>query len=64
MDVLKCAKCNGPMRLLAMVTKPASIARFLTAIGEPTDAPARSPSRGPPYGRSAVLRRMALGGEA
>jgi hypothetical protein len=37
------------MRLLAMVEEPAQVARFLTAMGEPTEVPRRSPGRGPPY---------------
>jgi hypothetical protein len=45
-----------------MVTDPASIAR-LTAVGEATELPRRSPSRGPPYRKSRVLGRQALGGE-
>jgi hypothetical protein len=49
------------MKLLAMVTDPASIARYLAAVGEATEAPRRSPSRGPPYWNSRVLRRQALG---
>ncbi len=50
------------MKLLAMVTEPKGVARFLKKLGEPTDVPARSPSRGPPYWRkSTVLRRKALG---
>ncbi|WP_437835585.1 hypothetical protein [Sorangium sp. So ce1153] len=32
------------MKLVTMITEPSSIARFLTALGEPTDVPARSPS--------------------
>ncbi|WP_437907392.1 hypothetical protein WME95_05555 [Sorangium sp. So ce327] len=31
------------MKLVAMVTEPRNIARFLSALGEPTDVPARSP---------------------
>ncbi|HMI86987.1 MAG TPA: hypothetical protein VK550_22990 [Polyangiaceae bacterium] len=31
------------------------------AIGEPTDVPRRSPSRGPPFWRSTVLRQKGLG---
>ncbi|WP_437592350.1 hypothetical protein [Sorangium sp. So ce1000] len=34
----------GRMKLVAMVTEPRNIARFLSALGEPTDVPARSPS--------------------
>jgi hypothetical protein len=51
------------MRLLAMVTDPASIARYLAAIGEATELPRRSPNRGPPYWKSRVLRRQATGDE-
>jgi hypothetical protein len=36
------------MKLLAMVTEPKSVRRYLARIGEPTDVPGRSPSRGPP----------------
>ncbi|WP_437328977.1 hypothetical protein [Sorangium sp. So ce381] len=32
------------MKLVAVVTAPRNIARFLSALGEPTDVPARSPS--------------------
>ncbi|WP_437568282.1 hypothetical protein [Sorangium sp. So ce542] len=32
------------MKLVAMVTEPRNIARFLSALGKPTDVPARSPS--------------------
>jgi hypothetical protein len=51
------------MRLLAMVEDPANVARFLAAVGEATEAPRRSPGRGPPYWKSRVLRRQALGEE-
>ncbi len=51
------------MRLLAMVTDPASIARYLAAVGEATEVPRRSACRGPPYWKSRVLRRQVLGDE-
>ena len=51
------------MKLLAMVTDPASIARYLAAVGEATEVPRRSPSRGPPYWKSRVLGRQACGDE-
>lgn len=51
------------MKLIAVVKNPISIARYLTAVGEPTDVPSRSPDRGPPYWKSRVLRRQALGDE-
>ena len=49
------------MKLLAMVTEPGSVRRYLLRIGEPTDVPARSPSRGPPFWKSVVLRLKMLG---
>ena len=52
------------MKLVAMLTEPRSIARFLTPLGEPSDVPGRSPNRGPPYWKSTVLRRKALGDAA
>ena len=48
-DVLSCPSCQGRMRLLAMVKDPASITRYLAAVGEATEVPRRSPGRGPPY---------------
>jgi hypothetical protein len=62
-DVLACPRCEGGMKLLALVTDPASIARYLAAAGEATEVPRRSPNRGPPYWKSRVLRRQALGDE-
>ena len=62
-DVLACPKCHGRMRLLALVQEPANVARFLAAMGEATEMPRRSPGRGPPYWKSHVLRRQALGDE-
>ncbi|XYI02298.1 hypothetical protein ACMHYB_22050 [Sorangium sp. So ce1128] len=63
-DVLECPACKGRMKLVALLTEPSSIARFLTALGEPTDVAGRSPNRGPPYWKSTVLRRKALGDAA
>jgi hypothetical protein len=60
-DVLQCPTCQGRMKLLAVVSDPKSIARYLSALGEPTDVPGRSRSRGPPYWKSTVLRQKALG---
>jgi hypothetical protein len=58
-DVLRCPSCSGRMRLVALITDPKQVRRFLHGIGEPTDAPARQPARGPPYWQSRVLRRSA-----
>ncbi len=61
LDVLTCPSCKGRMRLLAVVKNPLSIARYLAAAGELTDVPSRAPGRGPPYWKSQVLQRQALG---
>lgn len=45
------------MKLHAVLTEPASVARILRHLGEPTEAPLLSPARGPPYYQSRVLRR-------
>jgi hypothetical protein len=44
-----------------MVTDAAQVARYLAAVGEATEVPCRSQNRGPPYWKSRVLRRLALG---
>jgi len=49
LDVLACPRCQGRLRLLAMVTDPKSVTRYLCGLGEPTEAPATAPARGPPY---------------
>jgi len=48
------------MKLLASspTPRPSSVTSVLA---EPTDVPARSPSLGPPYWKSVVLRRKAFG---
>jgi len=55
-DVLSCPRCQGRMKLVAMVTDPKSVARYLRSIGEPTHLPQRAPARGPPYWKSRVMR--------
>ena len=62
-DVLACPRCQGRMRLLALVKDPASIARHLATVGDATEVPRRSPGRGPPYWKSRVLRLKVLGDE-
>jgi hypothetical protein len=56
-DVLCCLRCSGRLRLVALMTEPKEICRYLRALGEPTVAPQRSSARGPPYWRSRALRR-------
>jgi hypothetical protein len=43
------------------IADPANVARYLAAVGEATEVPPRSPGRGPPYWKSCLLRRQALG---
>jgi hypothetical protein len=47
-DVLCCPRCSGRLRLVALMTEPKEIGRYLRALGEPTEVPQRSPARGPP----------------
>jgi hypothetical protein len=56
-DVEKCSKCGGRLKLRALVTRPASIRRYLRYLGEPTEAPPLAPARDPPYFKSRALRR-------
>lgn len=58
-DVESCSRCGGKMKLKALVTDPASIARYLRSLGEPSEPPPPSPARAPPYYKSRVLRRKA-----
>ena len=58
-DVLCCPRCAGRLRFVALMTVPSEIARYLRALAEPTDAPARAAPRGPPYWASRALRRRA-----
>ena len=44
-----CPRCDGRMRLLALVTEPKNVARFLRHFGEPTEPPRRAPARAPPF---------------
>ncbi len=46
---IQCSKCGGPVRLKAFLTRPQSLRRPLTTLGQPTDAPQRAPPRPPPY---------------
>jgi hypothetical protein len=64
LDVLRCERCEGRMRLVALVLEDKSIARLLRTLGEPTSLPARAPARGPPYWQSRVLRRASGDDEA
>jgi hypothetical protein len=56
-DVETCSQCSGRMKLIAFVTKPSSVARFLRHLGEPTEAPPMAPARDPPYYKTRTVRR-------
>jgi hypothetical protein len=45
------------MRLLAVITDLAQVARFLHHRREPTEPPARAPPRDPSYFKTLVVRR-------
>ena len=52
-DVLSCTGCGGRMRLVALVTEPASIRRFLRGVRETSDAPSARRLAARPIGRVA-----------
>jgi len=58
LDVTRCPKCGGRLVLVALVNDLKSASRFAQSLGEPTEAPARSPPRPAPYFRSPVIRRL------
>ena len=60
-EAAECPKCHGRMQPIAVLRERESIVRYLAAIGEDTEVPPRSQKRGPPYWKSQVLRRQALG---
>jgi hypothetical protein len=47
-DVLKCAKCDGPMRVIAVVDDSAATKKILEHIGLPSTPVTTAPARGPP----------------
>jgi hypothetical protein len=56
-DVETCPRCGGRMRLLALITEPPNIARFLRHLGEATETPPRAPPCDTPFTQSRVRRR-------
>ena len=57
-DVERCPRCEGRMKLVALVQEKESLARFLDRLGEPSEPPVRAPARAPPYYKSAIIRRL------
>lgn len=51
---LACPQCGTQMKLMSFVTETASVTRVLAHIGKPTQAPVRSPARGPRAGEEDV----------
>ncbi len=56
-DVERCDRCGGRMKLRALVITSAGIDRYLTWLGEPTAPPTLGPARGPPFFKSVIIRR-------
>jgi hypothetical protein len=56
-ELEKCLRCGSPMKLRAVITAPANVARYLRHVDEATELPPRAPARDPPYFRSPVIRR-------
>ena len=47
-DVTECPTCGGRMKIVAAVTDPRSIGRYLKGVGLPSRAPPIAPARPPP----------------
>ncbi len=48
LDLETCPNCGGRMRIVAAVTDPASVKRYLEGIGLPSEIPEIKPARPPP----------------
>lgn len=47
-DIETCPNCNGQMRIVAALTEPSSIRRYLEGVGLSPDLPKLAPARAPP----------------
>ena len=56
-DVERCDKCGGRLKLRALLIEAHHIERLLSYLGEPLEPPKRAPARDPPYFQSKALRR-------
>ena len=45
MDVMTCDACGGPMKVIAALTEPDAIRKYLDHVGLPSPAPPISPAR-------------------
>ena len=48
LDVLRCPRCGGRLKLIALIEDPTVIRRVLQHLGLPTDVPEARPARAPP----------------
>jgi hypothetical protein len=58
-DALQCPKCDGTLRVLAVITDREPVQRILSHLGMPTRPPARSSGTGPERGCRGRLERIA-----
>ena len=49
-DVLRCQRCGGRRRLIALISDPFIVRRILTHLGLPAQPPPIAPARAPPQG--------------
>jgi len=61
-DVEACSQCSGRIKLIALVTKPSSVAHFLRHLGEPTAPPTLALARDSPYYKTRAVRLRKYGG--
>jgi hypothetical protein len=59
-DVLACPRCDGRLRLIALIEETAVIGRILRHLGLPTDLPVARPARAPPLLAAAAWRMYVL----
>ena len=48
LDVLRCPRCGGRLKLIALIEDPTVIRRVLQHLGLPTEVPEARPARAPP----------------
>jgi hypothetical protein len=48
-DVLRCPRCDGKMRVIAALSDPTVVARVLAHLDLPTALPCPAPARAPPW---------------
>ena len=61
LDVLACPRCDGPLRIIALIEQAAVIERILRHLGLPDTVPAPIPARAPPLLGPAAHRRSEPG---